>query len=177
MRQRGLVLLTTVIMISILTLLILSLMQSVFLYIKVNNQVLRNHELLYQLEAVAYQLGKENYTSDCLLTNENPNQILELLLSRQGCFFRAENQQYIYLVNDLGLFPCLHIRDGKEIHSSHHWLITVMSPPPQQAVLQVRISKAVQAITCQASEMRMINKGLLSWRYLPTFPSTRGLSA
>lgn len=166
MRQTGLVLLTTIIMISILTLLVLSLMQSMLLYLKAHNQVLIKHEVLYQLEAAAYQIAKETYSSDCVLTNENPNRMLELLLSKRGCVFMEENRQYLYLIDDLGLFPCLQIKSGNEIQSSHHWLITVISSTSQHTALQLRVVKLTQAIACKAAEIRWIKKGVVSWRYL-----------
>lgn len=153
-------------MISIITMLVLSLMQSVLLYVKVSNQVGANHEALYQLEAAAYHLITANYSSDCIFTGENPNQIVEFLLHNRGCSLIWQHHQYYYLVDDLGLYPCLRAISDKEIQSSHHWLITVFSPTPQPAVLQLRVAKPVRAIQCELSESRQINMGVISWRYL-----------
>lgn len=165
MKQKGFVILITTMMLSILTMLILSLMQSVFLYIKVSNQVLIKHELLYQLEAVAQQIVKADYSLDCLLREENPNNIIELLLQKQGCLFAWENKKYYYLINDLGLFPCLQMMSSNQVSSTHHWLVTVSSPP-QQEILQLRVAKPAKAIACDFDKIRLINNGVISWRYL-----------
>jgi len=165
-RNKGMVVLTTIIMLSILTMLVLSLLQSVFLYTKVSNQVLAKHKALYQLEAAAYHLIADNYAPACLLTLENPNRIIDFLLHKRGCSFIWEDQRYYYLVDDLGLYPCLQTMSDSEVKSSHHWLITVLSSFPQQAVLQLRIAKSVRAIHCDIEHTRQINMGVISWRYV-----------
>jgi len=166
-QQIGIVILTTIIMLSILTLLVLSLMQTVLLYIKVSNQVLIRHERFYKLEAAAHQLLLKNHQADCVIHYENPNKIMGLSVDGQGCLFVQEKQQYQYLVDDLGLFPCLKMAYGKERQSSHHWVITILSPLPEQAMLQLRIAKPAKAVACGFSDERWINSGIISWRYLP----------
>lgn len=158
--------LTTIIMLSLLTMLVLSLMQSVFLYTKVSNQVVVKHKALYQLEEAAYHLITESYSPNCLFTSENPNRIVDFLLHNQGCSFIWQHQQYYYLVDDLGIYPCLQAISGNEVQSSHHWLLTVLSSLPYQAVLQLRIAKPMRRLHCDLTEARQIKMGIISWRYL-----------
>ena len=161
------VLLTTIIMIVILTMLVLTLMQAVFLYITVSNQVVIKHEALYQLEAAAHQLMRIKKDPNCMVTDEDPNQVVDRLLHNQGCLFKDNNHLYYYVIDDLGLYPCLQMVFGQKKYSSHHWLISAASAPPRQDVLQLRIAEPVRAIYCDFSAARQINRGMISWRYLP----------
>ena len=163
-------------MIVILTTLVLTLMQAVFLYIKISNQEATKHEALYQLEAVAHRLIRAENDPNCVVTEESPNQIVDLLLHNQGCSFNDNNRQYYYMIDDLGLYPCLQIVVGKKIYSSHHWLISAATAPPQQSILQLRIAKPARAIICDLVEARQINRGVISWRYLhrPSHDDSRG---
>ena len=154
-------------MIIILTMLVLTLMKAVFLNIKVDNQVVIKHEALYQLEAVAHKLINAPIDPNCLVIIDDPNQALDLLLHHGGCSLIDHNRQYYYVVDDLGLYPCLQIISGKKIDSSHHWLINVATAPPRQEILQLRIAKPVQAMACDFFEARQIHQRVISWRYLP----------
>jgi len=161
--QRGMILLTTIIMIIVLTMLVLTLLQTVFLYIKVNNQVVSKHEALYQLEAVAHRLLMLENDPNCVITDGDPNQMIELLRDHRGCLFVDNHRQYDYVIDDLGLFPCLHIVSGNTKYSSHHWLITV-SMVGQPDILQLRIAKQAREISCYSLEGRQIHQGVISWR-------------
>ncbi len=155
-------------MIVVLTLLILSFMQAVFLYMKVSNQITKQHEAFYQLEAVANKLAAEIYDADCVVTAEDPNQVIEMLLQSHGCSLTDNHHYFSYLIDDLGVIPCLYILSGKEHYSSHHWLVTVATGPPKQEIMQLRIARPVKTVTCEFNEARQINQGIISWRYLPS---------
>ena len=164
------VLLTTIMMIVVLTMLVLTLMQAVCLYIKINHSVVNNHESLYQLETVARTLAMSQQVApftDCLFTETNPNTIVSMLLNKKGCAIIDNNRRYSYLIDDLGVFPCLKTMFNNKINSSHHWLITVASASPHTQVLQLRVSKPVKDVDCELFEPREISAGIISWRYLP----------
>ena len=160
------VLLMTIMMMSLLTLLVLTLLQAVFLYVKVSHQVLRSHQAFHQLEAAAARLAIKDHGAECLFTNENPNQIIALLSNHVGCSLTDGHHTYHYLIDDLGLYPCLHIGLGHQRQSSHHWLITIASDSAQQSILQFRIAKPSQLIACEDFKAHAINAGIISWRYL-----------
>lgn len=166
-REKGMVLLMSIMMISLLTLLVLTLLQAVLLYVKVSQQVTKTHHALYQLEAAAMVLVKNLPVPDCSYNNEDPNQMLALLLNEGGCAWVYEKETYHYLVDDLGLYPCLKVMSDNRWQSSHHWLITIKSSSPRQSILQLRIVTPSQAITCDGGESRAINQGVISWRNLP----------
>jgi len=164
--QAGMVILTTVIMISIVTMLVLSLMQSVYFYTKMSNAVLKRHNALYQFEAAAYHLVTLSDLDECVLTEENPNRLVELLLKKKGCLLTLEHRLYYYLVDDLGLYPCLQSASGD---SSHHWLYTIFSPV-DRAVIQLRVARPARVLNCELSGVRHIKMGVISWRYLTSLP-------
>jgi hypothetical protein len=157
------ILLTTIVMIIVLTMLVLTLMQAVFLYIKVSNQVVSKHEALYQLEAVAHKLIMLKNDPNCIITEGDPNQMIDLLQHNRGCSFDDNQRHYRYVVDDLGLFPCLQIVSGKKKYSTHHWLITVAAVGGQD-ILQLRIAKQARELTCNFLEERQIHQGVISWR-------------
>ena len=158
------VLLTTIVMIVVLTMLVLTLMQAIFLYIKVNHQVVRKHDALYALETVAYSLMISEKNKECLVHIEDPNQVIEQLSHQLGCVIHDNGREYHYLIDDLGVFPCLQIQLDEKIYSSQQWLISVASSPPQQEIMQLRIAKPVMAIACDQGDALQINRGLMSWR-------------
>ena len=166
-REEGMVLLVTIMMMTILTLLVLTLLQAVFLYVKIDHKVLQSHQDFHQLEAVARRLMQgEVGPAACLLNNETPNMMIQLLLNNRGCSLIDERRTYYYWFDDLGLFPCLKIRSAHTLNSSHHWLITMSSVNPRSSILQLRFVTPAPAIACD-SDVREIKAGVTSWRYLP----------
>lgn len=168
-RQLGMVLLTTIGMMVILTMLVLSLMQAVFLTVKLTHQFATTHATVSHLEAVVARLSvaiDQPSSTDCTNKDMDPNQSIALLLHNKGCSLNDHNRQYDYLITDLGPYPCLQIYFSKKTYSSHHWLISVASAPPHQAILQVRIAKPISAKQCELTKARTIISGIMSWRYL-----------
>jgi hypothetical protein len=154
-------------MITVLTLLILSFMQTVFLYMKICHQIAKQHDDFYELEATAHQLLIDKHTSSCTVKEKDPNQVIAMLWAHQGCAVAKGHHRFSYLISDLGVIPCLHIVSGNEHYSSHHWLLTVATEPPKHEILQLRMATPVKAMICEWVEARRINEGIISWRYLP----------
>ena len=162
--QQGMVLLTTIIMMAIMTLLSLSLMQSTLLSMKVCHQVFTNQDELHQLEAIAYRLAARTVASNCLMKEVNPNEMIQIVL-HEGCVLKERGSEYTYLVDDLGVFTCLQRILGKNRYSTHHWIITVAKKNTIPVILQLRIAKPVQLLPCDG-EVRRLRGPVLSWRYL-----------
>lgn len=148
-------------MILLVTLLVLSQMKMLFLYIKLSNQIQEQHQDLYQLEAAALKLSRTMGNESCLRKDENINQMVDQVLNHQGCEWFDDNRQYNYLINDLGLYPCLQINNN----SSHHWLLTIATASTHPLVLQLRIAEAGQKKICKGIEPRSIPAGVITWRY------------
>lgn len=147
-KQSGFVLLTTILMIAILSLLVLSLMQGVFLYIKGCNQIVTNHESFYRLEAVADKL------------------VLSHPACSHGCTLVEGKHEYRYELEDLGVFPCLPIKVNNVVYSSRHWRITVAAIQPNPVILQLRIATIAGVAQCDGALPHTIRPGVLSWRKL-----------
>ncbi|AHE66622.1 hypothetical protein [Legionella oakridgensis] len=165
-RDRGMVLLTTIILISMLAFLVLSLMQGVFLYSKASAYRVVEHQEFYQLEATAYKLvfRKEWHAKPhCVARHADWSQI-EQALAKPHCTVMLAEKQYHYLIEDLGEYSELCIlADGKTI-GSHHWLLSVMNS--RHDALQLRIAEPSGHQSCELSQQQMIAEGVISWRYL-----------
>lgn len=169
MTQKGVVLFTTVMMLSILMLMILSLMQAVFLYVKASKQIVDWHQQFYQLEAFTNQLRVSPHLAgneDCRVKNKSPNAVIDLLQKQHGCKAVLENQTYIYLIDDLGEYPCLHIMNNHGVRSSHHWLVSVARLGPPVEILQLREARSIDLMTCDDNTVNVIHEGVLSWRHV-----------
>lgn len=170
MTQKGVVLFMTMIMLSILTLLILSLMQAILLNVKASNQLAKRHEVFYQLEAAANQLSLSNFSHEdqaCTADDKNPNEVIELLQHHHGCIKMIGRQSYRYLIVDLGAYPCLRIKSGPRLKSSHHWLLSIATEGAVFELLQLRIAQSVDLVQCVGNGL-IISEGTISWRHLTT---------
>ena len=155
-RQTGFIFITTLFMISILALLILSLMQSIFLYAKTSNQRINHHQALYQLENVALKLNVKQ-TSHCVIFNPDFSLPKKLLRDQRGCDWVEAQVIYHYIVSDLGVYPCLYIGSN----ASHHWLVSIVSSLEPSILLQVRFAMPENKVECQASDSRQIQQGIV----------------
>lgn len=166
--QNGIVLFTTILMLAMITVLILSLMQAVFLYAKASNHLAHRHEIFYQLESAAHQLSALNLLSSddaCMLKGEAPDKIVNLLKFHKGCQINMNHHVFEYLIDDLGVFPCLQIDSNHHLDSSHHYLLTVaIHQLPQLEWIQLRIAKRIAPLPCD-EETRLIHEGILSWAH------------
>lgn len=167
-RQKGIVLLTTIMMLALLAMLVLSEMQGIFLYHKALNHLLEKHQSLYQLEAQANILALNDWSMkrNCVIKEQNPNKIIGLLKSRQACSLIHEKQQFFYLVEELGLFPCLQTMVNKITYSTRHLRINLLKTGTKSAFLQLRVANLVPLASCENSSPTSIKAGLVSWRYL-----------
>ena len=163
-QQGGMVLLTTIMMIVILTMLVLSLLQSVFLYIKSSNLVMANHQVFHQMEDLANTLDLTN--AACVVRDKNPNQLVDMLSANQGCVMVEGRRQYRYVLEELGLYPCLQILMDGTLYGSQHWLVTLASMQPPNMILQLRMARPAETHACELSTMPRIYSGVVSWRKL-----------
>jgi hypothetical protein len=190
--QKGIVLFTTILMLAMITVLILSLIQAVFLYAKASNHVADQHEIFYQLESTAHQLSTiilSGKNEACTVKGKNSDKIIELLKLHKGCQLettlspspfderqqvgvavgreqlRQVNNHYLfeYLIDDLGAYPCLQIDLNHRLNSSHHYLLTVaIHQSSRLEWIQLRIAKGIDPLHCD-EETKLIHEGILSW--------------
>lgn len=160
--QKGVVLLSTMLMLVVMTLLVLSMMQSVLLYMKASNQLFHQHTVFYDMEDVINRLDVAS--SNCVVNNQNPNQLIDLLVANQGCTHEENRRKYTYIIGDLSLYPCFQIKTASGMRGSRHWLITIASTGLPHVVLQVRIAEPTETEPCLLTVVHPIHAGVLSWR-------------
>lgn len=164
-RSRGMILLTTLIMLALIASLLLSVMRGTWLYQKLSRQTQASHTNFYALEAAALYLeniGFKQISSHCLKKTKDLNQPVTILRSEQGCDLNYKNKTYRYAVADLGLFACLRIHT----QASHHWILAITAPDLGHEVLSIRVVKPAGKRKKVCSHSSEINAGVLSWRYL-----------
>ncbi|WP_157698228.1 hypothetical protein [Legionella clemsonensis] len=160
----------TMLVLSLLSLLILSGLQTIFLYYQSSNQRAAKKEAFYDLEFYAQQLLSKQLAGKkyCLVPGQEANKIIQLVKAK-GCSFRTNRQTYRYLLEELEPFPCLQTFKNKRRYSTKHWRITLLTKAPNKMFLQIRIARAVPLITCPLNRINYIPLGVLSWRYLTEF--------
>ncbi|WP_028388700.1 hypothetical protein [Legionella fairfieldensis] len=164
-KQSGMVLITIILLLALLTLLVLSQMQMVFLSYKGLNQFYAKHQSFYQLEAAAFKLASV-INQACIIKETDPDDLISLLTSKQGCIWVEGHEQFFYLIENLGLFPCLQTKIGETMYSTQHWRITILNAKDNPAFLQLRFARRTKLLACD-KEPVPIKTGLLSWRHVP----------
>lgn len=164
--QKGMILLTTLLLISVMSLLILSQLESVFLYYQASNRFIAKQQLFHQIEAQANKLvlAKVWAKKGCEQEKTDPQTIAALLKNKRGCFLTNKNQSFFYLVEDLGLFPCLQSHLDSQNKRTHHWRLSLLAAGERAAFLQLRIAQPDSSSPCD--RLQLIKPKVISWRYL-----------
>lgn len=167
-KQKGMVLVTIILFLGLLTALLLTQSQALFIFYKAINQAIISDQHFYQLETEAMKLSRnvQRLPHACMTTNNDPNDVINLLQHKQGCSFKKDQQQYFYLINDLGSFPCLQVKMREGTAGTYHWLVNVATETQKFQMLQLRVAMLQEASLCEKKESNLIKTGLLSWRYL-----------
>lgn len=166
-KQRGNTFLSVLCILTVITTFILTSLQGTFLYKKSFNQLLIKSTTLGSLEKLASKLayltqGTENFT--CLTEENSPNQVVFQLKNKKGCLIRQDQQNYYYLIEKLGSFPCIQSEVNAKKYSTLHRRITIFSPD-QHAFLQLRIAYLEPIKLCKNRSIINVIPGILSWRY------------
>ena len=168
MTSKGFVLFTTILMLAMLTLLVLSLMQAVLLYVKAGNQLTKRHQAFYQLETAAHLLRFSHLAhqdAQCIVAEKLADQVIERLKHQHGCEKVIENQAYLYLIEDLGIEPCLQVIAHDVPFSTRHWRLTLGAEGENHDYLQIRVAELTGHRPCLNQQVLQIRPGLVSWRF------------
>ncbi|CAM3073519.1 Uncharacterised protein [Legionella steigerwaltii] len=169
-KDKGFVLLITLLIIGVIGLLTLTSMQHTLLYYKAINKQEVVHQNFYQLEDVALQLLHRHteFNQDCVLHTDSANQVMHHLLYNKGCSLISGKTQYKYYIEDLGEFPCLRARYRGRKSATHHQRISIalIENGFPESLLQIRFVSRGEVIPCPTKE-HSISLGVSSWRYLP----------
>lgn len=164
------ILLVTLLILSLLSLFIVSGLQTVFLYYQSSNQRAVKKEAFHDLEFNAQQLVGMQLIGQkrCLVSEQDVNKIIQQVRIK-GCSLKDKTNNYHYLIEELEQFPCLQTFKNKERYSTKHWRINILTTTPHELFLQIRIAHAIPLIPCPTGKVNYIPQGVLSWRYLTEF--------
>ena len=131
------------------------------------NQTYIHNETIYSLETYAQQLMLKRWSKDspCWVEEKNFLAIKHLLKNKQACSLKEDKKQFFYLIEDLGLFPCLQTMIAEMKYSTHHTRPTIMDKK-ENNFLQIRVAYTEPLQSCDKQEIVNINPGVLSWHYL-----------
>lgn len=168
--QEGMILLVTLLILSLLSLFIVSGLQTVFFYYQSANQRAVKKEAFHDLEFNAQQLVDMHLIGQrrCLVSGQDVNKIIQQVRIK-GCVLKDKTNKYRYLIEELEQYPCLQTFKKKKRYSTKHWRINLLTAAPNELFLQIRIAHAIPLITCPIEKVNYIPQGVLSWRYLTEF--------
>ncbi len=146
----GVILFTTLMLISLIALMVLAVLKSLNLFTQVNQTILENHQALYRLEAAAEGL---------IMTLSNSP------ACRSGCSSYFEQKIYYYTLHEAGEYPCLVIREGEHMYASHHWLVEMHAESAPQQRLSLHVATLGRLSRCKRTAREQLPKGILTWRY------------
>ena len=174
-QEKGVILLTTILMITLLSMLVVSLLQMVFLYVKTSAALIEKHKAFYRAEASAHRLFTKQHflkNASCKTDESDPNRVLSLLRKKQGCVFQDNDYSYHYFFEDRGVYSNLCINAGDTQLSTHHWQLSMVQDSPQLSLIQIRMALPENSEPCTLKEQTIIPPGIISWRYVEnTFAS------
>lgn len=170
--QQGIILFSTVCMIALLSLLVLSQLQLFFLEFKAFNQVARQNKTLKNIESVSKKLLADTgvWSKKCLIQAMNSPLLIEKLQANEGCLYRENGIDYQYVIENLGMFPCLQSRVNAVLYSTQHWRFTIIEKTTNQLTLQLRVATLKAYLACETGEVSLIKPGIISWRYIMAVP-------
>lgn len=166
--QQGFIFVMTLIITAVISLLVLTSMQHILLHYKAINRQEELHQNFYQLEAIATQLAQHRIMrQECVSHQDAANQVVQKLANLEGCALTLGGNDYLYFIEELGVFPCLVVREHGLKRATYHRRVSVLHIDKGMpgALLQVRLISSGLAMDCPAKE-RVITVGITSWRYL-----------
>ncbi|MGQ3888218.1 hypothetical protein ACQUW5_04180 [Legionella sp. CNM-1927-20] len=171
MQQRGIILLTTALVLSLVILLLLAQIELITLHQKAHNQFITRAQVLQHLENLAFQLvDKINYKGGslpCVIDKLDPNKVINLVKKQQGgCFITDSKFTYNYVIEYLGPFNCIRIKSNSDTYPTNQWRLTIALLSSQTSILQLRFANINFLKFKNCKQQVIIKPGILSWRYL-----------
>ena len=159
--KSGFVLLSVLLILSLISGLILSQHRLILLSIRRQFLYAEHQHRLNQLDRVAERLIR--------LIQNNPKTLRLSPIVEQPELLRQKlehgndyQDDYRYLLSDLGDYPCIKLPKG---HASHHWLLTLRDKRSRLEVLQIRVASAIADKPCLNHPINYHPGGLLTYRF------------
>lgn len=176
-RQGGIILLMVLLLLGIVSALIVTQLEMVLLHQKATQQFLDRQQVLYTLEQAALQLRASSVhllQSNCTIAAfKNPNHVIAQFKTKHTCTLTKDKMNYIYLIEDLGIQPCLQTMVKDVPYSTRHWRLTIAQEITQEMTheavnndyLQIRVAELTNFRLCPTKQVLHIKPGLVSWRF------------
>jgi hypothetical protein len=162
MQRAGYIIIATVLMLLILSMLVVAFINTSFLRLKLSTNIVAEHKNFYDLEKMAIKISKNINTYknlNCSLKDASKLSI-NLLVSK-GCIY----ENYHYIIQDLGSFPCLAIINSDNKAGSHHWLLSVALTDNLTKIIQLRVALPDDEANCSKDNIKIIQSGIITWQY------------
>lgn len=184
----GFVLATALLILLVISLLVLSQLNRIWLYSRALAAVNQQSGSFYALDTAANHLAGSKAIAHlaCLVNADkgdddrfNANQIFHLLLARQSglegraeliragirpCVLSLAQASILYVVEDLGGEPCLGIEAASGRKQAHLWRLSLYEDR-NESILQLLVATPMKAQQCRAAARRIL-PGIQSRRYL-----------
>ena len=170
----GFILMVTLCFISLISILLLALMQHICLYQKALSKQELQHQRFYQLEHLARRLLRSKYAqegSSCWHMQDLANEALVQLKHSGACSLAQGKAHYRFIVEDLGIYPCIAVEQEGMFKSSHHLRLSLLIEADEEhsaSALQIRLIKAADQLLC-LGKRRDVDLGISSWRYFAEY--------
>jgi hypothetical protein len=155
-------------LLALLALLVLSQLQALVLEYKLLNSFQDKQQAFWRLETAGAKLILQSGfepMNHCVLKEQDPNHVIQLLNNKKGCVFEEEGQQFYYFIEDLGVFPCLQLKSDNRLYSTRHFRLSLKANQGHKAILQLRFARLATLVQCEKKFPDRGGVGLLSWRY------------
>ncbi|MBA4696526.1 MAG: hypothetical protein H2069_03925 [Legionella sp.] len=164
-RQEGVILISSLLILTVLASLLLTNMQSSLLSRRALNQWMHKTHTLAAIEGKAIHILSTPIKKGCFTEALSPNAIMTVLQQKQACALISGNETYYYIFENIGLFPCITLPCGTKTCGTFHRRLSVFNPK-NDAFLQIRLAEPVAHSSCEAQVHRPIKGRVLNWRYL-----------
>lgn len=159
--MKGFVLLSTTFIIAIISLIVLTLANSLNIDLKIINQLTMRQKRLGELEDTAQEIiakvSSKEYT-DCY--SDTPREFIDYShVNKNGC--RYVNGRFI--LEYLGEFTCVVVNAGQSSLATKHYNLYLINQYLSNHLLQVRFAIAGELTSCLQIQQRLINPGIISW--------------
>ncbi|MDF1757134.1 MAG: pilus assembly PilX N-terminal domain-containing protein [Legionellaceae bacterium] len=159
--NKGFIFITTIVILLVLTMLVISIQNSLYLHIKLTNNLINSHKSFYATEELAVKISNniENYLMPSCI-NDNLDMNIKKI-EKGGCVLEDKERKYNFLIGRIGDYPCLQIKVGDILFSSTHWLI-VLAPLGEERLMKIRVATPNTSSSCNAHNFKNINSGIMS---------------
>lgn len=172
LRQSGMVLFFTLMLLSILSVLLLAQLSILLAHQKSMNQIRQRYETQHALETFAQGLLSEaslSWKTSCMVSGDRlPNSIPEKLAKHGGCVAHQGRYAVYFLMESLGDFPCVQVIDKGLPYSTRHWRLTVLTDNAE--ALQIRLVTPITYLACPSADVSLVREGIISWRQWQVSP-------